>query len=397
MATSSASVSRWTRWFVAAGAVWLVGWQAAALSGLPREARIALGLLGFVFHVLFGKAYALVPSYFDRELAFSLAPRIHLPLAILGVLGLAAAPLAGVPPLVGAAGALAWVAGVAVFLATILWTVRDNLTGADTGTGEHNAARRGVDRAANALVPVALAYLAVGSYGLLAPRVGLPVLLDGSLAREAHLLAAGAAAGFVFAVGFRLLPRFLVAEPPTWLVRVVLPAGALGPALIAVGLPSGPLLALGGVLEATAIVGFAAAYLALFRRSERRRVGFYGVGLGALAGVAAAALGLSFAFGGPRGAGVIAHFRLMLTGFLGLTIVGVTYQFYPPTVGQFPGAGDPLAYAVLGAVAGGLAVEVAGLLVRVQAAVPAGRALVLAGALGYAYLLVGLFVQRWRG
>ena len=83
---------------------------------------------------------------------------------------------------------------VAVFLLAIGWTVRDNLTGAETGTGDANADRRPVDRAANAFVPVVAAYLAVGSYGLLAVHAGLPFPLDGYRPRASHLLAAGTAA-----------------------------------------------------------------------------------------------------------------------------------------------------------------------------------------------------------
>jgi len=166
-----------------------------------------------------------------------------------------------VPRAVGAAGALLWAAGVAVFLGTLGWTVRDNLTGAETGTGEHNADCRPVDRLANAAVPVVGVYLAVGTYVLLAVHLPLPTILDGYPVRLSHLLTAGTAALLVFAVGFRLLPRFLVTHPPRWLVPAVLVAGALGPALIAAGLPGGPLLMAGAALETVAVIGFAGTYL----------------------------------------------------------------------------------------------------------------------------------------
>ena len=391
----SATLSRWSRALVASGVCWLVAWQAAALAGFPRRTTVTLGLYGFVLSVVFGKAYSLVPAYFDRSLAWPGAPAVHLPLAVVGTVGLALAPLEGLPAVVGSVGAAAWAAGVAAFLGTLVWTVRDNPTGAETGTGEHNADRRPVDRAANLFVPVVAAYLAVGSWETLAARsAALPTVLDGYPPRATHLLAAGGAVLALFAVGFRLLPRFLVVDLPAWVPWVVLPPGALGPALLAAGLPAGPLFRVGAVLEAVAVVGFAAVYAHRYRATDRSRVGFYGPLLGTGFGVLAVGLGLSFAFGPIDPALVAAHYRLNLLGFLGLSIVGVTFQFYPPTVGRFPGAGDDLALAAMGLLAGGLAVEAVGAGAAVGTATGVGRALALGGALAYAYLVIGVFAQQ---
>jgi hypothetical protein len=370
----------------------LVAWQAAALTGVGRGVQVALGLLGFVFHVAFAKAYTLVPSYFDRELAVPRAPTVHLPLSAAGVALLAADGLGG-PTWTEPAGAALWTAGVAVFVGALAWTVRDNPTGAETGTGDAKADRRAVDRAANAFVPVVLAYVAVGSYELLAASTGLPTLLDGYRPRTTHLLAAGGAALLIFAVGFRLLPRFLVAYPPRPLVAVVLPAGALGPALLAIGLPAGPVFHAGAGLQAVAVLGFAAAYARLYASSDRRRVGLYGVLAGVAAGAAAALLGLQFAVAGPTAGLAAAHARLNLLGFLGLTVVGATYQFYPPAAGRFRGASDRTALASILALAGGLALQAVGLAAGAGVVVLAGDALALAGGLVYAGLLVGLLRQ----
>jgi hypothetical protein len=392
----SATTSRWSRVLVAAGVVFFVAWQAAVLARVGRRTAVTLGVFGFVCHVVFGKAYALIPSYFDRELAWSRAPAVQVPLSVVGATALALAPLAGVPAVAATVGAVAWTAGVAVFLGTVLATLRTNLTGAETGTGEHNADRRPVDRAANLFVPVALAFLAAGTWATLATYTGVPAPVDGYPPRASHLVAAGFAALLLFAVGFRLLPRFLVAGVPRWLPLVVLPAGALGPVLIAVGIPAGPLLHAGAGLEAVAVVGFAATYLWLFTRTDRDRVGFYGPLAGVLAGIGGVALGVWFALDSLDPALVVAHYRLNVLGLLGLSIVGVTYQFYPPTVGTFPGAGDRLALATVAAFAAGLVVEVAGALAGVAGVVTAGRAVALLGALAYAYLLLGVFIQRAR-
>jgi len=393
---SAAATTRRVQRLLLSGLGFFLAWQVAALAGAPLDVQVALGLYGFVFHVVFAKAYSLVPSYFARELSVPRAPAVQLPLSVLGALGLVWSAL-GAPAVVGTAGAALWLLGVLVFVGALAWTIRDNPSGAETGTGESKADRRADDRYANAFVPVVLLYLLAGSYDLLAVRTGLPTLTVGGPA-TVHLFAAGTAALLVFAVGFRLLPRLLVATPPRALVLVVLPAGALGPALLAGAFLDGTLFRVGAILEALAVVGFAAALAVLFVRSDRRRVGGYALLVGAFAGTLGVLLGLDFAFRGPTPALVDAHARLNLLGFLGLSVVGVTYHFYPPGAGRFRWAGDRTAALTLWLLGGGLAVEVVGLTGGVGPAVVLGRLLVLLGALGYVYLVTGLLrQQRSRG
>ncbi|MDY6780266.1 MAG: hypothetical protein SV760_06940 [Halobacteria archaeon] len=83
---SSPTVDRWSRRFVSVSVVYPVVWQTATLLGFPRRSLVSLGLLGFVLHMVFGKAYTLVPSYFDSELSFPSALGIHLPLSSVGTL-----------------------------------------------------------------------------------------------------------------------------------------------------------------------------------------------------------------------------------------------------------------------------------------------------------------------
>ena len=198
------------------------------------------------------------------------------------------------------------------------------------------------------------------------------------------------------AVGFRLLPRFLVAQVPTALAVVGVPAAALGPALIAVGLPAGPVLHAGAGLETLGIGAFVGAYWLAFARSDRRRIGFYGVLAGTVAGLVVVALGLTFAVDGPRPELVALHYRFALLGFLGLSVVGVSYQFYPPSVGRFPLAGDRFATVVLAGFVAGLGLDVLAWALARPVLSLAGHALTALAAVGYAYLLLGLFVQRWR-
>ncbi|MFB6295242.1 MAG: hypothetical protein ABEH66_00150 [Halobacteriales archaeon] len=392
------SVSRWARAFVLASVGFLVGWSALEVAGIGRRVGVVLGLYGFVLHMVFGKAYSLVPSYFGRSLGAAWPLPFHLALTAPGVALLAAGPVAGLPGLTALGGGL-WLGGVLVFVSTLLWTVRGNLAGVETGTSDANADRRGVDRFANAFIPVVLAYLLAGSYAVAAPGLGLPPVVDGYPPRATHLLAAGTAALLVFAVGFRLLPRFLVVRPATPLVWVVLPAGALGPALLAASVAArGALFVAGAALEAIAVFGFSAAYVAMFVRSDRDRVGLYGPLAGVVAGSAAVLLGLRFALVGATAGLTALHLRFNLLGFLGLTIVGLAYQFYPPAVGSFPGASDRTALASILAIFAGLGAEAAGVLFSVPALGPLGRVLVLLGALLYAGLILGLFNERyWSG
>ena len=362
--------------------------------GFHPQIAVVAGLQGFVCVVAFGKAYSLLPSYFDRTLAWPRAPAVHLPLVVVGVLGLGLALVPRLPsgPL-ETVGAVAWAAGVAVFLGTIGATVRDNPLGGETGTGEGKAQRQLTDRIANAFVPVALAYLAAGSYELLAGTVGLPTLLGGAYVRVAHLLGAGFAGVLVFSVGFRLLPRFLVVPSPRIAPLFVLPLGAVGPALIASGLYSGVAFETGAALEATAVTGFVAWYALAFSRSDRRRVGLWGPLAGGLAGVLAVGMGVQFAVAGLQADLAVVHRRLTVLGFLGLTIVGLLYQFYPPAVGTWPGAGDWLARLSLAGLAIGVLVAAVGAIFD-GAVAALGHGIVALSALAAGYLLLATMAYR---
>ncbi|KAA9409065.1 hypothetical protein EGO51_04400 [Haloarcula hispanica] len=382
---------RVSRWFVTASALFFVGFHAAMAVAAPRRVVVTLGLYGFVLHVLFGKAYALVPSYFNRDLAWDRGPAVQFPLSVLGTAGLALAPFG--PPWLQPVGTTLWAGGVAVFLGTVGWTIRGNVTGAATGTGGPNAHREPVDRTANVAVPIALGYLTLAAGGALATTAGFESMLPQQLS---HLLAAGTAALFVFGVGFRLFPRFLVAEAPRPVVTVVIAAGAGGPALLAFGLFDPELLLVGGVIEAVAVVGFVLSYIVLFLRSERRRVGFYAVLLAVVAGVVGIGLGLVLAVTGRSPALVTAHYRAMLAGFLGLTVVGAAFQFYPPAVGVWPYANDRTALVTIGLLGGGLGVQLLGLIGRFGWIISVGTAAGALGALLYTYLLLAAFARRWQ-
>lgn len=351
---STAIISRWARRFLLAGVSFLIAAQLATLAGFPRRVEIVLGLQGFVLTVVFGKAYSLIPSYFDRTLAIPHAPAVHLPIQFLAVVALAVAPLDVAPAWAMPLGVGLWALGTLVFVAAIGATVAPNLLGRETGTSDASSDRAPLDRVANPFMPVAVLYLLAGSYELLAGQTPLPTLLDGSPVRVSHLLAAGFALLLLFSVGYRLLPRFLVATTPRALALVVLPAGAVGPSLLAIGYPAGPTFVAGALLESLAVLSFAVSYAWLFVRTDRDRVGFYGPLGGLAAGCIGVALGLQFALVGLDADLIRTHLRLNVFGLLGLSIAGVLYQFYPPGVATWWGASDRTAFWSLVCYAGGL-------------------------------------------
>lgn len=399
----AAQISAGARRFVLISALFLIVWQIGSIGGLPRRFAVNVALYGFVFHMLFGKAYSLIPSYFDRQLRLPWAPQVHLPVAAIGACLLAIGSLPGIPSEFSTVGSILWSLGVVIFIAAMGLTLRDNITGRETGTSSANEDRQAIDRFANAFIPIAFGYLLFGTYELAASHTRLPVILTGYAPQSSHLLGAGTAVLLIFAIGFRLLPRFLVAYPPRVLVGLILPFGAVGPLLLATSIPSGRWLLVGALLEALAVVGFAAVYLLMLYSSDRNRVGFYGPLAGAVFGVLAVGLGVSFAVNGADQRLVLLHFRLNLLGFVGLTIIGIAYQFYPPGVGTLWGVGDRSALVSISAIVLGLSLETIGRLSLVwidlflgqEFVVFGGQLLVLFGVIIYGYLITALFYERY--
>jgi hypothetical protein len=84
-------------------------------------------------------------------------------------------------------------------------------------------------------------------------------------------------------------------------------------------------------------------------------------------------------------------------GFLGLSIVGVLFQFYPPAVGAWPGGSDRTALAAIVTLAFGVGLAAAGPSVSPLVG-QMGHLLGLVGALGVWYLVGGVaWKQAQRG
>jgi hypothetical protein len=87
-----------------------------------------------------------------------------------------------------------------------------------------------------------------------------------------------------------------------------------------------------------------------------------------------------------------------LVGFLGLAVVGVEYQFYPPSIASAWGVDDRTAAIAAALLAVGVAVECGGLLAGSAVAIEGGRWLALAGTVAHAVVLVAVFgARRNRG
>jgi hypothetical protein len=391
---SRARISRWAGRTVLAGLCWLAVAAVSVLVDLRSSVTVALALPGAACTVFMGKAFGLLPSYFARTLEPVWAPQFTGIFAVLGVLGLALSPMPDVPAEMGVLGAALWLCAVLVWAGSLAWTARDNLTGRETGTGEANEDRQPLDRFANAAAPIAVLYLLAGAVFLLGVQADI-LRVVGRQAVVAHLLGAGGAALAIFAVGFRLYPRFLVAHPPRLLPRLVLPAGAVGPVLLAFGV-TGRQWALhaGAGLEFVAILGFAVAYSATFWRSDRRRIGLYGPLIGILLALTAAVLAVLVVTGlGSRGL-IPIHRRFMLIGFLGTTIAGTAIQFYPPAVGSLWLSTDRTAAVALAAIGGGTAVNGAGLSLDSQLLAMSGGAVTVIGATLIPLLVGATLLER---
>lgn len=387
MATASGT-GTWTRRFVAASAVAAVGWRASALVGLPRETRALAAVFGFVCPMAFGMAYLLVPSYLGRTLVADGLAGVHFVLAFAGAVPIVAASAVDVPRWALRAGVLAWSLGVLVFVGALVASVGPALF--DPAARDRiRRVRHPAGRYATLLLPVPLLYLLAGTALLVARHVPLAPPVPASTPRVLHLYAAGFAALLVFALGMRLLAGFFHATPSTPVAAVVLGAGALGPALLAAFLWGGAPFRVGAAVEASAMVGYGVVVAGVARETQWSRVGLTGVVFGAAAGVLAVVVAAGVAAGLPLP--VDAHVRLVLDGFFALTVVGYAVQFFPLTRGDFAGASDRTARAIILTLVAGVGLAVAGVLADVRPLVAAGDALGVCGMATYAYVVLRVF------
>ncbi|MFB6284782.1 MAG: hypothetical protein ABEK59_12785 [Halobacteria archaeon] len=380
------SLDRWSRRYIATACVFLVVWRAVETPWIPAptgRSGLTLGMFGFIFTTVFAKTYTLVPSYYETRVPSPKTAAIQYPLSTAGVVLMSFWNGA-----VYRTGVYLWSLGVLVLLSTAAWSLRGHVLSGDTGTSSDKPERRKTDFAANIFMPVSYLYLAAGT---------LSLVLYGTTAITFHLYGAGSAALLIYSVGFRLLPRFLAVDTPSSLVPLVLPSAAVGPGLLAYGFFTGlqeNVFKIGALLQSVAAVGFLIGYLWMFNATERSRVGLYAVLAAFCFSVVGVFLGLYFAFHGYAPGLTRAHSEVNLLGFLGLTVIGVAYQFYPPAVAGFTGASDRSAAGSVVAIAVGVSLVTVNGLVPHPWLVTAGTVLSFAGSVVYSYIVVGEFIER---
>ena len=377
---------------VLVGVGFLVVWQVAHVLSLPRETTVTLAIYGFVFHVIFGKAYALIPSYFERQLISPWGPRIQLPLTSVGTVLLAHGTLFG--SMTGQVGALLWVAGAISFLLTIFLTLGKNLFGSQTGTGDANSHRQRIDRIANAFVPIALLYFLFGTYNTISVEYLLPSIFGNLRLQTIHLLAAGMATLLIFIMSSRLLPRFFATSAANLPIYIMLPAAAIAPALLVTGFVRPAFIHIGGFLLWIGFLAYAIHIAVLYHRSNRRRIGLLIVGFGGLSGVVGASVGLLIITSHLSLPLVEIHYRVMLLGFLGLTIIGFLCQFYPPGISTLPGISDRGAMVAAGVILVGLVLESGGLIFDELLLSTSGQFLAILGCGWVAWTMFGLTYEH---
>lgn len=389
MSSSQRGVSRWTRYFLLVGAAGFVAARLALVVGVPLLTTVWILLFLFVFPIVFGQAYLLVPSYAGRAFFDSRVTALHFGVTVLAGIGLVLSALYAGTAWLRPIGVGLWTVGIALFLGGLVWTVRDRCRPAYVleviRSDESPTPFR-------AFVPVAFGYLSIGTLALVSSTTsGLSIV--GSTPSVVHLYLAGTAASLIFALGSHLVPRFFRADVSHWLVVGTLGTGAVGPALLVAGFQSwNPawLLAGGGLLS-VAFLGYAGFVLEAFVTGSRNGIGHYGIVGGAIAGVfgAVAGLGLALAISASGfGTGLLLgsskllpmHLRVMLDGFLSLTILGYVIEFYPQRSDGF-GGGDVVAGSSLLFVGLGLVLYCAGLVQGTRALQLLGDGTTLLGAL----------------
>lgn len=382
---ASGRLSLWTRYFTMASALSFVGTEALVVFGARRTLVTTAALFGFVCPMIFGMAYLLIPSFVGRTLVDYRLPGVHFVLAYSGAVGLIAGRMAEITDLTRA-GVVLWSLGVVFFVGVLAWTVVPALRERPAVLTRSEDRPERSTRLATAMIPVSLGYLVFGTVALLGwagfesiPAVSFPAVV--------HYYGAGFGALLIFALGVRLVSGFFHVTLPRAGTWIVLGSGALGPGLLATSFWAGVAFRVGAVLQTAAVVGYAGLVGYVFWQSERRRLGLYGILLGAIAGVVATGINVPTAFGIVAPGQLSAHATTIVSGFFALTIVGYVLQFFAITSGRGRGATTRVVVGTMGMLAVGPLFRAGGLLIAMPALSRGGALLSLCGAGTYGYLV----------
>jgi hypothetical protein len=382
----STGLRRWTQRFTIASAGSFVVFLLAVLLEIDRQTAVLIGVFGFVCPMIFGMAYLLFPSYAGRTLIDRRLAGIHFVTAYIGVGFLVLARAVEGASALFRIGVLSWTLGIVVFVGALLVTVGPLLVADPLEALRGGETSQRSSRLATAAIPIAIAYLVVGTVGLIttvAPIRITPV----TLSQVIHYYMIGFGALLVYALGARLLLGFFHVSLPRPIVGTVLVAGLLAPALLGTYFWIDPWFQIGAALATVAMLGYVGLVAFVARRTDRIRVGLSGIVLGAIAGSAAIVATLPIAFGGTGTGHIAVHRTLILAGFFPLTIVGYAYLFFPIPEGQFIGASPRSARTTIGLLAAGVGTQTFGTLASFGWLHTVGTTASILGAIGYSYLL----------
>jgi len=380
-------VSRWTHAFAVASAFGMIGLQATYLLDWPIRVIGLFGLLGAVLPMTFGMAYLLLPAYVGTTLATPRLPGVHLVVSYAGAAVLVAGQLATLPRLLVVAGATLWSFGVVCFLGALGRTIVPSLRANPSVVIRSKDHPQRSTRAATAVVPIAVLYLAVGTVALLARMYSVPTVSGTTIPGVVHYYAVGFAALLIVSLGARLLIGFFHVVPPRPLTWGALGGGVVAPALIAGSFWAWPLFQAGAVILAFGMLCYLGMVAIVAVRTDRRRVGLAGVLGGAFAGAGGVLVAVTVAIDGGAAWLIEAHVPLVLDGFLLLTIIGYAYEFFPIGTGQFTGASDRVGLATILILGAGVVLRAIEPLLGVPVAGDIGATLGIVGTSVYAYVL----------
>jgi hypothetical protein len=344
--------------------------------------------------MIFGMAYLLLPSYVGRTLATPSVPGFHFVFAYTGAIVIVIDSAFGVPHSLFAVGNGLWCLGVGLFVGSLAYTVLPVITTNPTVVTRTDGRPQRSTRLSTALIPLAIGYLVVGTFSLVATTVSPLAAFGGTVPTTVHYYGTGVATLLIFTLGVRLLTGFFHVTPPRYVSWPVLVGGGLGPAFLAPNLWVSPWFEIGASLLLVAMIGYGVLVGIVVVHTTRYRIGLVGIGLGAICGVGGILTATFFLIGGLDASIIPFHVTLVLDGFLLLTIIGYAYQFFPVTTGRFRGASRRTALATMLVLATGVGIDAVGTFLSIDLIRNAGIVLSLAGVGGYAYLLSRRLLNR---
>jgi hypothetical protein len=390
------AISQWTQRFTIGSALSMIGLQFAFLFDATFRIVVIIGLFGAGLPMVFGMAYLLLPSYLGRTLSTQRLPGVHLIITYAGVgllLGHELLSL-GTSFLVG--GILLWSAGVAVFIGILLHSAFSELIINPGLVRLSNIRSQRSTKFTLLSIPLALGYLVIGTIALLSTVDGFPDPVNATFPMIVHFYGTGFVTLLIFALGIRLLTGFFHVTPPKSLSWLILFCGSVAPGILAFNFYQPPWFTVGAILESIAITAYASLVVFVAYRTDRHRIGLYGIGFGALGGITAIGIVLINIIDSTSNVSIAAHVIVILNGFIILTIIGYAYQFFPVTNRQFWGATERGGSSTIFIIGAGTLLQTLSMLGEVHYLQGYGIALAVIGTSGYSYLMVRRLLQLTR-